>query len=411
MKKKLSYILVCSAVIVVAVSCYSIFKNGNGKFEVDKNLTYCNKQIKRTLYEIENDSCKLPRSIGIDATKWNKTDAYDWTSGFWTGILWYDYENTNDEFIKRKAMQYTDCLETLLNPGHNGDHDLGFQFFCSYGNAYRLTGDEKYKQILLKGAQKLAGFYNPKVGTILSWSHMKDEKGWPHNTIMDNMMNLELLFWTSKNGGDSAFYHMAERHARVTMENQFNEEYINFHVAIYDTISGNLIKRITNQGYNDNSFWARGQAWAIYGYTMAYRETGNKDFLDFAEKVTDIYLKRLPEDYVPFWDFDDPAIPNAPKDASAAAITASALLELSELEGKSHKAKEYRQAAEKMLENLSSDKYQCGDAKPAFLLHSTGNLPGGYEIDASINYADYYYIEALTRYKRFKNGENVVPQF
>ena len=302
--------------------------------------------------------------------------------------------------MKEKAIQYTECLESLLSPNHDGDHDLGFQFLCSYVNGYRLTGNDNYRQIALKGAEKLAGFYNPSVGTILSWAHMSDQMGWPHNTIMDNMMNLELLFWAAKNGGKPEYYKMAESHAQVTMENQFREDYTNYHVAIYDTISGKFMKGVTNQGLNDQSFWARGQAWAIYGFTMVYRETKNKDFLRFVEKVTDVYLKRLPEDYVPYWDFDDPAIPNAPRDASSASITASALLELSTLEDDKTKAKEYFAAAEKMLLNLSSKAYLSGESKSSFLLHSTGNYPAKYEIDASINYADYYYIEALIRYKK-----------
>ncbi|MFV0470590.1 MAG: glycoside hydrolase family 88 protein [Paludibacteraceae bacterium] len=408
MKNKISLLVVCIVIGLGVFSCYSYYKTGNGKINEDESLDYCNTQVQKTLNEIENDSCLFPRSIGIDATKWHLTSVYDWTSGFWPGILWYNYENTGNELIKLKAQQYTNCLIELLNPEHSGDHDLGFQFLCSFGNAYRLTGNEKYKETILKGAEKLAGFYNPKVGTILSWAHMVTEMGWPHNTIMDNMMNLELLFWASKNGGSPEYYNMAESHARVTMENQFSENYTNYHVAIYDTINGNLVKRVTNQGLNDKSFWARGQAWAIYGYTMVYRETGNKDFLRFAEKITDVYLQNLPDDYVPYWDFDDPAIPNAPRDASSASIVASALLELSELEDDAQKAKEYYLAAENMLVNLSSEKYRSGTSNSSFLRHSTGNYPAGYEIDASINYADYYYIETLIRYKKLKKGMAIV---
>jgi unsaturated chondroitin disaccharide hydrolase len=288
---------------------------------------------------------------------------------------------------------------------------LGFQFFCSFGNAYRLTGDEYYKNIMLKGADKLAGFYNPKVGTILSWAHMVELMGWSHNTIMDNMMNLELLFWAAKNGGNPEYYSMAENHARITMKNQFREDYTNYHVAVYDTVDGHFIKGVTNQGYNDDSFWARGQAWAIYGFTVVYRETSDKVFLRFVEKVADVYLQRLPDDYVPFWDFDDPKIPNTPKDASAAAITASALLELSILEDNKQKAAEYKAAAEKMIKSLSSDNYRSGDAKPSFILRSTGNYPSGYEIEASINYADYYYFEALLRYKKLNSGKKLSSNF
>ena len=404
MKRLMSCVLVCAGVLLLL----------SGLRETDvvgtkKQLSYCDTQIKKTLDAIEGSGL-MPRCIDTDATDWYKIDIYDWTSGFWPGILWYDYENTQNEEIRKAAIHYTESLVPLLDPEHPGDHDLGFQFYCSFGNAYRLTKDDKYKQVLLKGADKLAGFYDPRVGTILSWPGMVTEMNWPHNTIMDNMMNLELLFWAAKNGGNREYYGMAVSHAKVTKENQFRPDGSCYHVAVYDTIDGRFLKGVTNQGYSDSSLWARGQAWAIYGYTLVYRETGDKEYLRFAEKITDIYLKRLPEDYVPYWDFDDPAIPDAPRDASAAAIVASGLLELVQLEDNTDKAEEDRDAAVNILLSLSSDAYQSGIKKPSFLLHCTGNLPGGYEIDASINYADYYYIEALTRYKKMQAGHDIVEK-
>ena len=390
----------------LALSSCSAHDAGSSAIDADQALAYCDTQIRRTLTLVQNDSCLLPRSIEADSQTWSLVNAYDWTSGFWPGILWYDYQHTGDPAIRQQAIHYTECLADLLSPGHQGDHDLGFQFLCSFVHAYRLTGDERYKQAALDGAAKLAGFYNPTVGTICSWQHMREQMGWPHNTIMDNMMNLELLFWAARNGGDKAYYDMAENHARVTMENQFRDDYTNYHVAVYDTIDGHFIKGVTNQGLNDESCWARGQAWAIYGYTMVYRETGNKEYLRFAERVADVYLTALPADHVPYWDFDAPDIPDEPKDASAAAITASGLLELSQLEDDKEKGRAYFQAAEQMLATLSTKPYRADGDKPSFLLHSTGNYPAGYEIDAAINYADYYYIEALTRYKTIREKAN-----
>lgn len=398
MKRLMSYTAICVGVLLLLSGL-----KDTDEVEVKKQLSYCDTQVKKTLDEIESSGL-MPRCIDTDATDWYKIDIYDWTSGFWPGILWYNYENTKDEKIKKAAIHYTESLIPLLEPKHQGDHDLGFQFYCSFGNAYRLMGDINYKNVLLRGADKLAGFYNPKVGTILSWPGMVTEMDWPHNTIMDNMMNLELLFWAARNGGNRKYYDMAVSHAKVTKENQFRPDGSCYHVAVYDTITGSFIKGVTNQGYSDNSMWARGQAWAVYGYTIVYRETGNKEYLRFAEKVTDLYLKRLPDDHVPYWDFDDPAIPNAPRDASAAAIVAAGLLELVQLEDNKEKAKQYKEAAIKMILSLSSDKYQSRDRKPSFLMHCTGNYPGGYEIDASINYADYYYIEALTRYRKMWGG-------
>ena len=278
--------------------------------------------------------------------------------------------------------------------------------FCSYGNAYRLTGCPKFRDIILASADTLATLFNPKVGTILSWPRNVEMLG-GHNTIMDNMINLEMLFWASKNGGDKRLYDIALKHAETTMEYHFRPDGTCYHVAVYDPESGKFIKGMTHQGYSDSSTWARGQAWAVYGYTMVFRETQDRRFLDLACKVTDAYLKRLPEDYVPYWDFDDPAIPDAPRDASAAGVVASALLEL-QAYVTPEKRDEYHDAAVKMLASLSSDEYRSGDKRHSFLDHSTGHKPAGSEIDAAIVYADYYYIEALLRLKKLETNSAVL---
>lgn len=287
------------------------------------------------------------------------------------------------------------------------DHDWVFGF-CSYGNGYRLTGNPEYKQVIINTADSLSALFNPRVGTMLSWPRNVKMFG-GHNTIMDNMINLEMLFWAAKNGGNPYLFDIAVAHADKTMKYHFRPDYTSYHVAVYDTLTGEFIKGVTHQGYSDDSMWARGQAWAIYGYTVVYRETKDVRYLDFVQKVTDVYLKNLPEDYVPYWDFNDPSIPDAPRDASAACVVASALLELSGYLP-AEKALEYKQAAVKMLASLSSDKYQCGKSKPAFLLHSTGHLPAGSEIDASIIYADYYYMEALLRLKRLTENKPVIDE-
>jgi len=221
------------------------------------------------------------------------------------------------------------------------------------------------------------------------------------------MINLELLFWASKNGGHRHLYDIAVRHAETTMHNHFRPDYSAYHVVVYDTVSGKKIKGVTHQGYADNSMWARGQSWAIYGFTMCYRETRKSEFLDFAQKIADVYLKRLPADKIPFWDFDDPAIRNAPKDASAAAVSASALLELSGFVKDKAKAMYYKNMAVAMLKELSFAKYQSRNIDSAFLLHSTGHKPAGTEIDASIIYADYYYLEALIRLKKIDSHQSI----
>lgn len=374
----------------------------------EKQLAYCDRQIERTLSELPNDSV-LPRSIDIDKKRWKTTDHFDWTSGFWSGILWYRYENSGCLAHELQALMYTERQSPLVSPAHKPDHDIGFQLLCSYGHAYRNTGRSEYLEKMLDGADKLAALYNPRVGTILSWPQAVKDEGWPHNSIMDNMMNLELLFFAAKNGGPAEYRDMAVSHAKRTMCHQFRPDYTSYHVALYDSISGDFIRGCTNQGFSDDSFWSRGHAWGIYGFTIVFRETGDKQYLRFVEKIIDAYVTRLPEDYVPYWDFDDPDIPHATRDASAAAIVSSALLELSVLEDDKARAKEYVTLSEKMLRSLSSKKYQSRRRNSAFLLHSTGNLPAAYEIDASINYADYYYIEALTRFRNLYKDKDKYP--
>ncbi|CDC52650.1 unsaturated glucuronylhydrolase [Bacteroides finegoldii CAG:203] len=384
----------------------------SGTLDVNKALDYCAKQTQRTLTELKTDSgidyTMMPRNIMADEQHWNcrKATKEEWCAGFWPGVLWYDYEYTKDKQVLEEAENFTHSLKFLSHiPAY--DHDLGFLVFCSYGNGYRLTKNPAYKQVILDPADTLATLFNPIVGTILSWPREVEPRNWPHNTIMDNMINLEMLFWAAKNGGNPYLYDIAVSHADKTMKSQFRPDYTSYHVAVYDTITGNLIKGVTHQGYADSTMWARGQAWAIYGYTVVYRETKDPKYLDFAQKVTDVYLDRLPEDKVPYWDFDDPSIPNAPRDASAGAVVASALLELSTYLPNGT-GKRYKDAAIEMLTSLSSDSYQSGESKPSFLLHSVGHWPNHSEIDASIIYADYYYIEALLRLKRLQEGYGVL---
>jgi len=391
---------------MLLVSCNSLKVES---LDVTKSLDYCASQTQRTLTQLKGDSAidytMMPRNILKGSNTWScrKATKEEWTSGFWPGVLWYDFENTKDPQIKLEAEKYTQSLEFLSHTSAY-DHDLGFLVFTCFGNGYRLTGNPAYKQVLLNTADTLATLYNPKVGTILSWPRQIELNDWPHNTIIDNMINLELLFWAAKNGGGKKLYDIAVSHADHTMKNQFKPDYSCYHVALYDTITGKFIKGITHQGYSDKSMWARGQAWSIYGFTVCYRETHDEKYLDFAQKVADAYLKRLPQDEVPYWDFDAPQIPNAPRDASAACVVASALLEMSTyLDGDS--GLKYKNDAVKMLRALSSSAYLSGQSNPSYLLHSTGHWPNNSEIDASIIYADYYYIEALLRLKKLNAGE------
>lgn len=382
-------------------------------FNVNKQLDICAAKVEKSLDAMrvngKIDYTKDPKDILKGQTNWNlqKNTPDAWTWGFWPGILWMDYQYTKDNQIKKEATSFMNSLEYLSEePAY--DHDLGFLVFLSYEKAYNCTKNQSYKQVIINTSEKLSALFNPKIGTILSWPREAVGKGRykPYNTIIDNMINLEMLFWASKESGNPKYKDIAISHANTTMAHHFRKDYSSYHVAVYDTLTGKFIKGVTNQGYSDNSMWARGQSWAIYGYTMCYRETGNKKYLDFAQKVADVYLKRLPKDFVPYWDFNDPAIPNAPRDASAAGVVASALLELSTyLPGE--KGKNYYNDAVKMLESLSKKPYQSGKTSNAFLLHSTGNYPIHSQIDCSIIYADYYYMEALLRLKTLEEGKEL----
>lgn len=410
---KIRRILFCMA--MVAISQISMAQKVQTAaqvptLDVDKQLQYCHKQVKRALTELQQkdgsyDYTMEPRNIlkGDKQKGWNcrKATAEEWCDGFWPGILWMDYRNTKDEAVRKAAEGYTESLKGIAyRPCY--DHDIGFLMFCSYGKGYEVNHSQEYKNVILASADSLATLFNPIVGTILSWPREVKPRNWPHNTIMDNMMNLDMMFWAAKNGGNKLLYDLAVTHAKTTMQNHFRPDGSCYHVAVYDTINGNLIKGVTHQGYADNSMWARGQSWAIYGYTMVYRYTHNKMFLDFAQKVTDIYIKRLKEtsdDLIPLWDMDDPrGVKGAPRDVSASCVVADALLELQQYVG-GEKGEEYKQFSIQSLAQLSTDKYQSGKKNVAFLMHSTGHHPAGSEIDASIIYADYYYLEALNRMK------------
>jgi len=339
---------------------------------------------------------KSPFSVEAGKKEWLLESVAGWRSGFWPGTQWYLYEATGDGFWKAQADRSTRQLEAILDRQAHS-HDIGFQFYCSYGNAYRITKDEAYAKVMLRAADSLATLFDPRYGSICSWTYRKRRGEWPHHTIIDNMMNLELLFWAARNGGGKRLHDIAVSHARVSHKAHYRPDNTTAHVAWYDEQTGAPNKQMTHQGLADGSMWARGQAWAVYGFTVCYRETQDPEFLAAATGAADAYLKRLPADKVPYWDFDDPAIPNTPRDASAASITASALMELSGLVTDKSQQARYRKEALAMLDELSSPRYLKPDMNHAMLQHSTGNKPQGKDIDVPLIYADYYFVEALRR--------------
>lgn len=329
--------------------------------------------------------------------------AKDWTSGFFPGVLWYLYELTGKEQWREKAASSTSTIE---NEKFNaGTHDMGFKIYCSYGNGYRLTNNTNYREVIIQSAKTLSKRFYPKVGCIRSWDHNKEK--WDFPVIIDNMMNLELLFAATHLTGDSSFYKIAVSHATITMKNHFRQDYSSYHVVDYDTLTGKVIKKTTHQGYSNESAWARGQAWGLYGFTMCYRETKDKVFLNHAEKIAAYILNNptLPKDLIPFWDFNAPNIPNEPRDASAAAIMASAFYELSLY---SSKGGSYRTIADKIIDNLTTlYRSPIGGNRGFLLLHSTGSKPMNNEVDVPLNYADYYYLEALLRSEKLNRKQSI----
>ncbi|WOD42874.1 glycoside hydrolase family 88 protein [Hwangdonia lutea] len=376
------------------------------EIDLQKQINDCENQLEIAVPKL-TDLTKHPRLIETDATEWKQVGNHKliWTSGFYPGVLWYAYDVTGNKRWKDEAIKRTEVFEDFKNITEH--HDIGFMMFPAYGLGYKIGGKKEYKDILLTSAASLASRFNPNVGTIKSWSNKMHPRWQQHITIIDNMLNLELLFWAAKHGGDKKFYDIAVKHAETTMKNHFRDDYTSWHVLEYDSINGNILNRHTKQGYADDSRWSRGQAWGVYGYTMVYKETKDKKFLDFAQKITDAYLDLLPEDMVPAWDFDVQSDPNEEKDASAAAIVASALLDLSTLVEYETDQKRYYNAAVKMLKSLGSENYSGVGKADSFLLHSTGAKSLGHEIDVALIYADYYYIEALSRLKKIKTNNKL----
>ena len=345
------------------------------------------------------DLTKFPRSTNPDGSLHTRS-ASNWVSGFFPGSLWYMYEYSNDEKFKQAAMKWTEAVNE--NQFNTGTHDVGFIINCSYGNGLRLTNNARYKPVIVQTAKSLMTRYNEKVGCTKSWDWSKE---WKFPVIIDNMMNMELLFEASKLSGDESFKLRAIDHANTTMNNHYRPDNSSYHVVDYNPENGEVLEKVTHQGISDESAWSRGQAWGLYGYTVCYRETKDTIFLDQATKIA-VYMMnhpRTPEDFIPYWDYDAPAIPNEPRDASAAAIMASALLELSTYSQEN--AEKYFNYAEKLLESLSSDEYLAipGTNNNFLLKHSTGNKPSDSEVDKPLIYGDYYFLEALLRYKKMKN--------
>lgn len=388
---KISFFALVLGFALLAQSCKS------GINSTTKSTSATAENLLETRYKIlldyPVDSMSMPRSMNIKTNEIKKVPSRDWTSGFFAGNLWQLYRLTGNEAYKKQAEKWTPFSKK--ESVNRNSHDVGFKVYCAYGEGLKVENKQEYKDVIIKGAETLCTRFDAKVGAIRSWDFNKEI--WDYPVIIDNMMNLELLFEATKLSGNKKYQDIAIQHANTTLKNQFREDNSCYHVIDYNPATGAVRKKTTLQGYNDDSVWARGQGWAVYGFTMSYRYTKDPAYLKQAEATAKFFIndKNLPEDGIPYWDFRDPAIPNSARDVSAATVMASALYELYGYT----KNKSYLAFAEKIIASLHSDKYIL-DPKinaPFIFDHSTGNWPKHDEIDEPIIYADYYFLEALLR--------------
>lgn len=371
----------------------------------DQSLQWFKKTTNVIAYQLNKAASSYtpgqnPRSVNPDG-KVRFAPYKDWTTGFFPGALWYGYELTGDQKLADQAKRFTLALDSVRYLTNT--HDLGFMLYCSYGNAYRITADKTYLPALADGAKHLFARFSPKVGVIRSW----DFAPWHYPVIIDNMMNLEYLYWAAKEFNKPDYRYAASTHASTTIKNHYRKDFSSYHVVDYDPATGKVLRKATHQGLTDESAWARGQAWGLYGYTMCYANTKNPNFIAQAERIASFIMNhpRMPKDKIPVWDFDVhnalDVEERAPRDASAAAVIASALLELST---QVKDGKKYLDYAEEILKSLSSDTYLAKPGENSFFIlkHSVGAFLYNSEIDTPLDYADYYYLEALKRYAAIK---------
>ncbi|GAA3571373.1 glycoside hydrolase family 88 protein [Snuella lapsa] len=405
--KYVKYIILIPVLIVLANGLTSKNapkeKSAQGEIiDVASILQKAEKQLALQKSQAKREN-KIPRTVTQSGSMhWANSD-FDWTEGFFPGSCWYMYEATNNEEWKNAAKKFQNLFE--LHKYITTNHDLGFVFNCSFGNAYRLTKDTVYKQVLIEAANSLSTRFNSSVGCLKSWdvnNGWQSKRNWKFPVIIDNMMNLELLFKASELTGNDKYRNIAITHANTTVVNHFREDHSSYHVVDYDPKTGGVRSKQTAQGFADGSSWARGQAWGLYGYTVCYRFTKDKTYLEQAKKIVRYIIenKGIPKDGIPYWDYDADKVPNEPRDASAAAITLSALIELD-----GYTSQSYLPVINKLFKSLASDHYtaKIGDNQNFILMHSVGSIPHAQEIDVPLSYADYYYLEALVRYKNRYN--------
>lgn len=400
--KPLFFQCLASVIMVACTQAKEVSERQDNSLLLSDNIEFALAQVGNQIEIIEASGEVLnPVTVRDDGSIYY-CGYRDWRSGFFPGSVWYLYELSGDTTLMEKAVKYTEAIEDAQYL--TSHHDIGFIIETSFGNGLRLTGNEAYRDIIVQSAKSLTTRFREQPGVIQSWDSdrgWQGERGWECPVIIDNMMNLELLFNATELSGDSLYYNIAVSHADRTLEEHFRPDGSTFHVIDYDLEDGSVRNRHTAQGYSHESAWSRGQAWAIYGYSMCYRETGEQRYLDQAIKSFEFLRDHpdMPEDLIPYWDMDAPDIPDALRDVSAATVIASALYEMSTFA--TPDAIFYKAYADKIIASLSTDSYKAelGTNGNFLLKHSVGSIPHDNEIDTPLNYADYYFLESLKRLK------------
>ena len=389
-----SVAVICATAILFTLS-QQAFSSGHLDSLANNAVKVSIDHLEKSVDEVR-DTTLFPTYATPQLT-WKLIKADDWTSGFYPGCLWYAFEMSKDPQFEHWARQWTASLE---NEKINGEtHDLGFKFMCAFGNGLRMGKGpvySKYQDIILTAANTLSKLYNPKLGCLRSnWDKLTIENSFP--VIIDIMMNLELLFWASENGGPSYFADYARSHAITTCRDFVRPDGGTYHIVRYDKNTGKIINKGTIQGAGDETTWSRGHAWGQYGMVVAYRYTKEKQFLDMAMQLADYFLRNLPEDHVSAWDFQSDI---KYRDVSATCIVTSALFEMVNYIENDSLKKHYQKEAEAMLISLCSPPYFTAGLKTNCLLdHSTHHLPINSNVDVPAIFADYYFLEALVRYR------------
>jgi len=390
---------ICFVLAMSFTSCSS--SKQTDKTNYDANVAFVNSQLTYQINTISKDTTHFLNPVTVMPNgETYYCEPTDWCSGFFVGTLWLASEMSGDSLLQAKAVDYTKEIEEVKNITWH--HDVGFIINSSFGNAYDVTHDSYYKNVIIQAAKSLSTRFRPKAGIIQSWDvngGWQSERGWECPVIIDNMMNLELMFKATEYSGDSIYYNIANKHAETTLKNHFRSDASCYHVVDYSLEDGHVRGKHTAQGYADNSVWSRGQVWAIYGYTLCYRYTKNPKYLEQALKTADFMMHHpaMPKDHIPYWDMDAPKIPNEFRDVSSAACMASALYELGAYSA--DRCDELRKYADSMMASLATPEYRAevGGNNGFLLKHSVGSIPHNSQIDVPLNYADYYYVEALKR--------------